>query len=182
MLPLDFLYIQATPGNQLINVAWATAGENGRNGYYAERSTDGSHFTAIAWIDANGSTTAKQEYQYADKNVTTGITYYYRIRQQDESGNTLYSQTCHAMLSGNTTAVFHLSPNPAKNNISIASGTAESSGDIRILNAQGMVVRTYASAPLATPFALDISSLPAGVYLVSVKTSNDNWTGKFVKE
>jgi len=71
-----------------------------------------------------------------------------------------------------------ISPNPASDFISVA--LDEIPQQISILNACGQVVKTV--KPESATTIIDTKQLPAGLYLLQVKTNNDIRTGKFIAE
>ena len=78
-----------------------------------------------------------------------------------------------------------LSPNPAKNNISVQTTSAiESIGTISILNMAGktMEIRTVNLINGLNTINVDLENLPAGLYLLSIKTHDGMQVQKFVKQ
>jgi len=71
-----------------------------------------------------------------------------------------------------------MTPNPANDFITLT--TDEIPQQISILNACGQVVSTTETCSNST--TISISALPAGLYLIQVKTSDGLRTGKFIKE
>jgi predicted GH43/DUF377 family glycosyl hydrolase len=69
-----------TIGNN-INLTWVTATELNNHGFELFRNGN-----KIAFVEGNGTTTEKQEYFYADKNLMEGI-YNYRLEQIDFDGS-----------------------------------------------------------------------------------------------
>lgn len=91
-LPVELISLTATViNNTYIRIDWATASEFNNRGFVLQRSTDGSHFDSIAWINGNGTTNVLHNYTYNDLNVQPNITYYFRLKQVDNNGNFVYS-------------------------------------------------------------------------------------------
>jgi len=94
-LPVELVSFEAVAGDRQVKLTWITASETDNDHYYLLRSTDdnASSFTRVsndipATNSPNGST-----YQYVDRQVTTGITYYYKLVDVDINGNETVHQT-----------------------------------------------------------------------------------------
>lgn len=76
-----------------------------------------------------------------------------------------------------------LSPNPANSTITLQLADAQDQiGQITVANMQGQVMLSH-TVNATTPYTLDISALPAGIYAVRVLTANGTVaTAKVVKE
>ncbi|MCF8295101.1 MAG: T9SS type A sorting domain-containing protein, partial [Bacteroidales bacterium] len=82
----------------------------------------------------------------------------------------------------NETLIMHVSPNPASESILIQTNQNLKSGSISIYNKLGMLVKTIApveSAPLN--LTIDISNLPAGMYMIEYLDNDMNFSQKFIK-
>ena len=81
-LPEDIILI---PGDSKIKIKWEDPRKNNRvisdiEGYLIYRSTDGKNFSTI-----NSTSNLITENYYIDRNLTNGITYYYRLQTVDAS-------------------------------------------------------------------------------------------------
>ena len=74
-----------------------------------------------------------------------------------------------------------ISPNPAKSNIQVSNGQ-EVISQIVIFNSLGENVYTAANAKPQSINQINVSSFPAGVYVLEVKTEKGVKVSKFVKE
>ena len=79
-VPVELESFSAIPVGNNINLTWVTATELNNHGFELFRNGN-----KIAFIDGNGTTTEKQEYFYADKNLMEGI-YNYSLEQIDFDG------------------------------------------------------------------------------------------------
>jgi hypothetical protein len=68
-------------------------------------------------------------------------------------------------------------PNPATNNLTFKVGQP---AKIEIASIQGQLIRTLETT--GNKMSIDVSSLPSGIYIVTVKTVKGIEVGKFVKE
>ncbi|MEO6435622.1 MAG: metallophosphoesterase, partial [Tepidisphaeraceae bacterium] len=77
-----------------IRLNWTDNSSN-ETGFRVERSTEGTNFSEIA-------TTAAGVATYTDSGRTPGVTYSYRVRAYNGTGNSLYSNTASAAISTST--------------------------------------------------------------------------------
>ena len=85
LLPLklgDFSAIKKSTGTVLY---WQTISETNTKSFQIERSTDGSNFTTIGEVKANGNSSQPLNYQFADASVQN-TTIFYRLRMEDLDG------------------------------------------------------------------------------------------------
>lgn len=75
-------------------------------------------------------------------------------------------------------SLLSLFPNPAQDNLSFAFSTDEQR-EIQVLSATGALLQTYTTGE--TVAKIDISQLPAGMFLVRISTQNGAYTTKFSK-
>lgn len=68
-----------------IELSWQTAQEINNNGFEIERSTNGSSFTAIAFVNGAGNSSAGRSYSFNDLNPPDGLLFY-RLKQIDFDG------------------------------------------------------------------------------------------------
>jgi hypothetical protein len=121
-LPVKLIDFTATAiENSYIRLDWSTALELNNAGFEVERSTNGTEFTKIAWVQGHDNSTVRQDYVYDDKTAQPNIRYYYRLKQID-NGNVAfeYSKIVTAtIVREGKTAVGDFVPNPAKDKATI---------------------------------------------------------------
>ncbi len=86
-LPVTLSSFTATTYNNTVVLQWVTESEVNNEAFILERSTDNYQFLTIAEIPGQGNTTERHAYEYTDKQVTPGTTYYYRLSDRDYAGN-----------------------------------------------------------------------------------------------
>jgi hypothetical protein len=73
-------------------------------------------------------------------------------------------------------------PNPASNQLHINLPVNFPGGDMQIINQQGQIVSTtHLNRHEQSPAEVNVSSYPPGHYLVQIKTNENHFYGKFVK-
>ncbi|MEE8392027.1 MAG: hypothetical protein V3S14_14695, partial [Anaerolineae bacterium] len=88
--PVELLGFQAEAEGQAVRLEWATAMEVDSVGFYVYRALDenSAHAQAIAFTPATGDGST---YQYIDRDVTPGQTYWYWLAEVSTDGTeTLY--------------------------------------------------------------------------------------------
>ena len=148
---------------------WTTASEKNNAYFIIERSLDGVSFDSLAQVLGHGTSTQAQHYQFADLNVAryASKTVYYRLRQVDVNGTSVYSPI--RVLVGNTNkkpnrGSLQLWPNPAANTARVLAQGSEGVL-VLVLDARGQLVAqaVVEENGIAT---LPINQLAAGLYVV----------------
>jgi len=184
-LPVKLVSLAAKPiDNKFIELSWTTAVEINNAGFEVQRSTDGSNFDAIGWVDGAGNSTASNNYIFNDKNVQAGIRYYYRLYQKDFDGNNDISSVVTAQLKESSAVKWiQLMPNPALNVSSlVANISTQSVATISITDIKGTTVWKHSTNVFAglNTIPLDISALVAGNYIVSLATENETTSKQLI--
>ena len=165
-LPVELLFFRATPQGQRVRLDWATASESMSERFHVERSADAAQFTAIASVDAAGSSNAPINYSAMDHHPLPG-TSYYRLKQIDTDGTSTASPIVSVLLDGQQLAPF---PNPTTGMMSL---NVTAGYEVRVLdNAMNEVMR----APLneLDPI-VNLEGLPDGTYTILVH-NGEGWT------
>jgi hypothetical protein len=141
-LPVSWLGVEARATGKTILVSWQTAEEINNDYFSVERSMDGSSFERIDKVDAAGNSNIINSYSINDKNVLTGVLYYYRIKQTDFDGHFDYSKTVSAKIKGQDFD-FNVQPNPFSSS-AVVQYYLEGNADIRIelVNNVGQTLHT----------------------------------------
>lgn len=82
---------RADAGMNQVELKWVVTAEQGLKGYRILRSLDGSSFSKVGFVSAEGVTSGERTYKYVDKTVFKSLnrTFYYKIQfvNQDESAS-----------------------------------------------------------------------------------------------
>ena len=132
-----------------IRLDWQTATELNNRGFTVERRVDGDqNWADMTFVEGAGTSNQARDYSYLDKDVTSNVTYQYRLRQEDLDGTQSYSSIREARINSATTGTLanvlqQNTPNPASAYTTIPFVVAESgSVKIEICDVYGNVVRT----------------------------------------
>lgn len=180
-LAIDLLNFDAKANQKDISLDWTTNAEIEHKGFELQRQAEGEQeFTAIAWVDGNGTTTNISKYTYVDTKVKANINYAYRLKIVDTNQQFTYSDIKIATLKGDNSIT--IAPNPANNYINISLFDVEKVKDISLLDVTGKVLKVVNTQLDNQVLELDISIYPVGIYFVRVDTGNDIVIEKIVKQ
>lgn len=169
-LPLDLINFSASrQNNNTVQLKWTSENEVNVSSFEVERSADGSSFSTIGTVAANGSlTNSSQNYSYTDRsaaNVQAAVLYY-RLRMLDRDGSYKYSE----IISVNMNVIagrLITTPNPTHGivNLSIVSNINQKAQWKVTDNAGRVLLQSSVQLrPGSNNWSIDISGLAAGTY------------------
>ena len=157
-------------GDGAAMLTWETKMEQNSSRFEIERSADGTGWTTIGTVQAQGNASMPTGYTYTDSRVLTG-TNYYRLKMIDLDGSAIYSEVRVLQLN----VVSHLSffPNPARDYVNITLGGISSANvTVRLINQAGVVVQEKNVAGGAgTTVTLPLQQQASGLYFLHVTTA-----------
>jgi hypothetical protein len=157
-----------------VQVAWATASEKHSAYFEVQRSLDGSTFTTIAKVAAQGTTTQAHSYASLDQ-AAPAAKLYYRLHQVDTDGKAYFSAVV-TLAGTEAAATLALYPNPAHSYLTVA---AAAGAQAQVIDLAGRVLQT---TTLPSSGQLSVESLPAGTYLLRVQLGGQPRALRFTKE
>lgn len=177
-LPVELILFTATAtARQAVALHWVTASEKNSHSFVVERSADGKAFRSLGTVAAAGSTQARTTYSLIDEQPLPGSSYY-RLRQVDLDGTTAYSPVRNVkrgLASGEGLAVY---PGRSAQEWVVSTALpaetlAQGPAAVRVFDALGRLhqVPCPANATQAGQWALDLRSLPTGIYIVRLITA-----------
>lgn len=179
-LPVELVGFNAEKQSNQVVLQWETASEQDNRGFYVQRSVNSSrYFENIGFVAATSELKAKNLYNFTDKGVKPGNIYYYRLRQEDQDGDSNLSDIRSVSFEG-VTGQLQITPNPARDYIQLTASEMdwEDIFDITVINAAGQVIH---QTTMSLDNALSTVDWPAGVYLIRAVSENKIWSGKVVK-
>ncbi len=184
-LPVELISLNADPvNNEYINVSWATALEINNDGFDVLRSTDGTNFSKIAWVDGHDNSSVIQNYALDDHNVTPNVVYYYKLRQVDNDGHSEETYVVSAMITNAETFIIsNFIPNPTKDasKINITTSTAQTVS-IKMYDILGQIFsdKTYNLSVGSNDINFNANDLADGTYTAIIHTSQKDYAKKLV--
>ena len=178
-LPVELVSFDAEAQTKSILLEWETATETNNAGFELERRAENeTDFRKITFVTGSGTTSDKSLYNYIDKEVIAGTTYFYRLRQLDFDGKEDYSNVVKARTEGNNDSI-SISPNPTGGIVSIAfmeDNNREKQLEVYELNGRLLLQRSFTAGE---NMLIDMSDYSEQVYLFRI-TANGQSTVKRV--
>jgi len=186
-LPVKLLSFNGNLVGKSVLLNWETSSEINNNYFDVERSIDNINFETIGKIKGNGTTNSIRNYQFTDPTssfqlLTSGIIYY-RLKQVDFNGTSEYSNSVSVNLYISKTNTIAVSPNPANDQIRIASSNRNMKGS-QILISDMLGRKIFEQSVLNDTFdyTVSITELKTGAYILTVQSGDEICRSKFVKE
>lgn len=161
--------VNCTDKGVLIN--WSTASEQNTDRFEIQKSSNGSNWVVIGYVNAAGNSTTQKNYQYLDLN---GGVAFYRIRQVDKDGRFVYTAIKRSDCKiAQYDVILYPVPANDKLNVVIRSDKTISAG-LQVVDISGRIVQKNMNTinPGNNNIVINVSSLPAGQYLL-VSTNPD---------
>jgi hypothetical protein len=159
-LPQNLLAFTASKGDNKVVLNFTTTNDLKVASFGVERSADGSSFTKIGTVTAEGATA---DYTYIDAHPLPSVNYY-RLKMIEQSGSYSYSKMVTIRYDKNgSIAIF---PNPAKEVLTVQLHLPAGAIPLQIVDAMGRMVKTMSlrSSGSTLSTAIDLSELAAGQY------------------
>lgn len=182
VLPVSIIRFSGLRNGSRNELQWTTSCENGCAGFEVQRSADGYRFQTLQRVNSlapAGTSSTATDYMFTDEQPGSAR-WFYRLRQFDASGTSRYSATIRIEGKDFGTKDLTVYPNPAINEIRVATNGAP--GILRITDLNGKRLMQQPVSNGNTSPALSIGSLPSGRYIIEF-FSSENMIGRsgFIK-
>jgi len=134
--------------------------------FEVERSANALDWTKLSTLSGKGNKTETSYYQYTDDSPLLG-TNYYRLKQIDFDGTHSYSQIKAVNFEEELSTQLVAYPNPASGLVTIVLNEVIERQSVGLFNLSGERLPSNAQNLSPNKVSLDLSSLPAGTYLVN---------------
>ena len=179
-VPITLISFEAKAALKNIVLNWSTAAEINNKGFVIERSINGIDFEKIGWVEGRVNSSTVNTYQYHDNFVQPGVLYFYRLRQTDIDGRQTFTEIRQAKIKDASMNV-SISPNPAKNLVTIFTSGSKGFSNINLVNAKGQLVKSWKQVNTsAARQPLDISNIAAGVYMIQIINAERSFAEKLI--
>lgn len=177
-LPVNLLSFNAKLIDNLVAIKWSTSNEINNDYFTIEKSINGIEWTTLTTVDASESNENVKFYEAFDLSPLHGIQYY-RLRQTDINGQSKYYDKVFVNVTSTKPEIVAY-PNPCSDFLSVNLNATEQT-DLKLLNAFGQVVYSESSSD-QTLVKIDLSALPAGVYVLEMMVNNELSASRIVKK
>lgn len=174
-LPVQLLSFTATRQGATVRTVWATASERNSAFFVLQRSTNGSTFSDVQQIAAQGNSLSYHDYTYIDTKPLSG-TSYYRLRQVDLDGTVAYSPVATVRFSDEQAApalVVYPNPTVGQHFQVLASNLSAIGGTVQLFDNVGRLVLTQLVPVGASEASIQPARpLTSGMYLITWQTAD----------
>lgn len=183
-LPVTLLNLSATPENKNVRLRWSTATEIDNKGFEIQRSTNGSTWEGVGYVNGAGNSSVTRNYSYLDEGLFPRR-YYYRLKQEDIDGKYKYSMVVAVVLEGK--GEFSLGqnyPNPFRTVTTIPYTLAERTQvSLTVYDMNGRVVKVLVNEKRDAGTHAEnfhVGGLPAGMYYYKIQAGSFSAVRKLV--
>jgi hypothetical protein len=184
-LPVTLMSFNAErQNNQHVQLTWETASEQNNNYFTVERSSDGQVFEVVGQVEGAGTSTSMLSYALVDEKPYHTISYY-RLKQTDFDGTSVYSKVIAVYGSNNTNQIMSVYPNPNQGQAIYIqlNTTSVDAVQVNITNHVGQIVYSENFTSMTNNDVVTIepvNPLTTGLYTLTVTTAGNAFTEKLL--
>ena len=182
-VPVSFISLTAkTTVQGEVLIEWKTGSEINNQYFEIQKSADGRNFSGMDTVSGAGNSNTHKNYSFTDNNPEAGKTYY-RLKQVDFDGSVNYSWIVSVQVNAiNNLMVF---PNPVEDELKFSITALKQTTVYVIIKdelGRERMTREYHVSKEDVRFAIDVSELAEGMYLLQIFSADDktSLTEKFV--
>jgi hypothetical protein len=181
-VPVELTSFTTDVNDNNVLLHWITATETNNMGFEVQRSSNGTGYHRVSFVEGHGTITEAQTYSYSDNNLDVG-TYTYRLKQIDFDGTSDFSNIVEVeIIAPKIYTLKQNYPNPFNPNTKIKfSLAADSKVTLSVFDILGQEVVTLVNGNLsAGSHDIDFNATSAtggihsGVYFYRIKASGVN--------
>ncbi|TGE14052.1 T9SS type A sorting domain-containing protein [Hymenobacter elongatus] len=180
-LPVTLTAFTVQTQGQAVQLSWSTASELNNREFVVQRSLDGRIFADLITIPGQGSTATAHQYVYLDTQVpATATVFYYRLRQIDYSGESVFSPIRTVTVPADVSLLQVYPTVVADGRLHyLLAGEPPHNGQLELFTMQGRRVGLY---PVVTDASgiIPTKDLPVGVYMVRFTSAAGSAMTRFV--
>lgn len=166
-LPVTLVHFNVTRENTTVNLTWSTSSEVNSRQFDVEHSPDGRTWANIGTVLAKGKGAGLIRYDYVHGNPAAGINFY-RLRMIDLDGTSELSIIRSVSFSETGTVSVPL-PNPVAGNRVWVSNHA----GVKSVTLYNMLGKEVIKTGKVSDEGIDVSTLPAGLYIMNIVRDNN---------
>lgn len=172
IMPVNFTGFYISKAGENIQLNWSTDKEINNSHFDVERSLNGLAWQKIAVVFGTGSSNNTNNYSYNDKSITNPVVYY-RLRQVDINGRSVYSsiKMIHAGEAVSAARIY----GSDKNVVIDLNTSVKNNLVIIVINTNGQVISKQTFSNPSYKININLNNASTGAYIVQV-TDNKGWT------
>ena len=178
-LPVKLLSFNAEKANQAVQFSWTTTAEVNNKEFGVQRSETGEKWNDIAVVKGQGNSNGIHTYKAEDLMPLPGVSYY-RLRQTDNDGASVYSKVKLIDFSGAAMEAMRVYPNPASGRLNVIANTFDGKVGYTIIGTDGRQVGSGMLQNTISATGINISNLKAGMYILKLQNEKNTKTIKFM--
>lgn len=182
VLPVTLLDFTARPMGSDAQVSWKSAAEINHAYYEVQYSATGNDFITLGKVNPQSGFGEKQ-YAFTHSNAAIqGNKLYYRLKMAATTGAISYSKIVLVRFGNGTQLITDVYPNPVKGQVNIVTRASNSQPvELRLTDLTG---RTLARKRIVTNgnTTMDLTGMPAGMYLLEAISEEGKQQFKLIKE
>jgi Secretion system C-terminal sorting domain len=175
-LPVELVSFSAEINTYTVNLEWTTKTELNNYGFEVEKSINKSSFQKIGFIKGSGTTTLQHNYSFADKNISGGTKFSYRLKQIDFAGQFEYSKEVEVEIIPKQYTLYQNYPNPFNPSTTIKFDLPQAEEvNLTVYNILGERIITLVDGLLDAGYHLVVfngENLASGTYFYRFHTPN----------
>lgn len=181
-LPVSLTFFEALRDKNCVLLRWETASEINNDYFNVHRSRDGLQFDVVAQVDGHGNSNEIIRYQWNDYTAKTG-TFFYQLEQVDFDGKNEFFAMKRVDLTKLSSSNLSVHPVPVSFTQDIYTSLSSLDGEVlsaRVTDLSGRISENIAFSEEFNRVRLHTSqlNLSPGIYMVTVSTSLNEWTGR----
>jgi len=171
IVPVEMTSFAAIASDGNVTLNWSTATELNNLGFEVQRSSKGSAFVTVGFVNGKGTVSEIQNYTFTDKNLEVG-NYSYRLKQYDYDGTSEFSDIVEVDVLPKAFSLEQNYPNPFNPGTKIKfSLAADSKVTLTVFDVLGQEVANLIRGNLAAgshEIYFNASNINSGVYFYRI--------------
>ncbi|MFT2007660.1 T9SS type A sorting domain-containing protein [Pontibacter sp. 13R65] len=178
-MPVELISFKGKRTGKTIELTWQTALEKNNKHFEIERSSNGKDYITVGQESGHGNISQLTTYTFEDVNPPHQ-TLYYRLKQIDFDGAYAYSTVIAVPLAAYE-ASLEIYPNPTSNMLYLKPEPNQEFDILEVTDLMGQTIIRKSLQKNAALLPLDVSTLPNGSYVLSLRSATHAARAKFVK-
>ena len=174
VLAVELTTLKARNNGKTNLLTWTTASEKDNASFIVERSANGQDFVAIGTVKGNGTSAVENAYNFSDENPLSAS--YYRVKSVDFNGATVASKV--VSVSRDKGLSLKVYPSVVSDVLTVEIGST----DKATLTIRDITGKTITTQQATETTQINTSTLPKGLYILSVEAAGFKASERIVKQ